>query len=53
MADILIRGMEMPKCCNDCRFAWIDTDHFDIDKVLQYPFAPWEEITYDRTNETD
>lgn len=25
--SILIKGMEMPKCCNDCRFAWIDTDH--------------------------
>ena len=25
--SILIKGMEMPKCCNDCRFAWIDTGH--------------------------
>lgn len=23
--------------------------HFDIDKVLQYPFAPWEEIAHDHT----
>lgn len=41
MRRLYIKGMEMPRCCNDCRFAvWREADGRAYDYIVQCQALP-------------